>query len=1110
MSSTSIPQVGDRLRSYAIERLLGRGGMGVVYRATDVRLGRPVALKLLSDELSRDEGFRARFERESRLAAAIDHAHIVPVYEAGSAGGLLFLAMRYVDGGDLAEVLRREGRLQPGRALALVGQLASALDAAHERGLIHRDVKPSNALIARQSGREHLYLTDFGLTKSAGSHSLTGTGQVMGTVLYMAPEVIRGEEPTAAADQYALGCVLYECLTGHVPYEGANQAAVIYGHLETQPPAPSEHVPGLPRELDAAIQRALAKDPSARWPSCTAMADAARAVLDAGPAPATRRWALPRRALFAGIAAVPALAALVLLATREGGGEKLASLRSDAVAVIDPKGVLRAEVKLDGTPSSVASSGGAVWVADQEGTVSRLDPETNTIRQTVTVGHGPSALAADQNGVWVANRQDGMLSLISADTNPIVDHRRIGGAPTDVCVDHGAVWVADAARHDVLRLDPDTWRRRASALEIPPDRLACGGGAVWASSESRGRVIQINPSSGRTVRTIDIGVGAGALAVGAGAVWVTNGAAGTVSRIDPARGVVTATVPLGREDEPSEVVVGAGGVWVANRQRQTLARIDPGRRAVVRTLQLGNPPQALAIVDGSLWVAVSSAGAGHRGGTLRLQVPIRYTVADLDPGVARTIEADQLLRVTNDGLMAFRHTSDQGGSSLVPNLAAAMPEFSEGGRTLTFTIRRGIRFSTGQPLRPADIKRGIDRAIALGSDDSQLLGTISGVEADDDAGTITVRLRRPDEEILYSLAFTFAYAVPAGTPNEPTKVPLPATGPYRIAQISPRGQVRLERNPYFKSWSAAARPDGYPDAIVLDFEKDDRVALDAVRRGRADWTAAPAFVQGGRGVTAELRRGHARQLHTAVLTATSWIWINTEVAPFNRLGVRRAVALAIDHREIVERHGGPAAARATCRILPASLPGYRDDCPYGQDPDLGRARELVRRSGTRGTRVTVWNAKPWYTGTSRVLARSLRLLGYRVRIKSLPPERYFPAIKNEKSRAQIGTTLWIADYPAPSNFLVGSFSCDERRAPENYGNFCDPVADGLMRRATRLQVTDPRAGNDLWAQADARIIDQAAAIPLYNPITADFVSERLGNYQSHPQWRMLFDQAWVQ
>jgi peptide/nickel transport system substrate-binding protein len=294
---------------------------------------------------------------------------------------------------------------------------------------------------------------------------------------------------------------------------------------------------------------------------------------------------------------------------------------------------------------------------------------------------------------------------------------------------------------------------------------------------------------------------------------------------------------------------------------------------------------------------------------------------------------------------------------------------------------------------------------------------------------------------------------------------------------------------------------------VLDVTRKNRVALDAVRRGRADWTAAPAFSQ--EGVTAELRRGHDGLLPNNVLTATSWVWMNTETAPFDRLDVRRAVALAIDHREIVKRHGGPTAARATCRILPPSLPGYRDDCPYGQEPDLGRARALVRRSGTRGARVTVWNAKPWHTGSARVLARSLRRLGYRVRTKSLSPPRYYAAIRDEKGRAQIGTTLWLADYPSPSTFLVGSFSCDGRRAPDNYGNFCDPVADGLMRRAERLQVTEPRAGNALWAQADARIIDQAAAIPLYNPITTDFVSDRLGNYQFHPQWGMLFDQAWV-
>ena len=224
MAITPIHDVGSSIGPYRIEELLGRGGMGVVYRATDLRLGRSVALKLLSPELSGDARFRARFERESQLAASIDHAGIVPVYEAGDADGLLYIAMRYVDGSDLAQLLRREGPLEPSRAIELVGQLAEALDAAHARGLIHRDVKPSNALVAREGPREHVYLADFGLTQTSGPDSVTASGQVVGTVAYMAPEVIRGEQPGAAADVYALGCVLFECLTGEVPFTGPTRS----------------------------------------------------------------------------------------------------------------------------------------------------------------------------------------------------------------------------------------------------------------------------------------------------------------------------------------------------------------------------------------------------------------------------------------------------------------------------------------------------------------------------------------------------------------------------------------------------------------------------------------------------------------------------------------------------------------------------------------------------------------------------------------------------------------------------------------------------------------------------------------------------------------------
>ena len=273
MATTPVLGAGREIGPYRIESLLGQGGMGVVYLARDLRLDRPVALKLLTPELAGDQRFRARFERESRLAASIDHAGIVPVYEAGDADGVTYIAMRYVEGSDLAQLLRAEGPLEPARALELVGQLAHALDAAHARGLIHRDVKPSNALVAREG---HVYLADFGLTKTSGPDAATASGQVAGTVAYLAPEVIRGDEPTEGADLYALGCVLYECLTGEVPYPGTGAATVIFGHLEEPPP----ELPQLPA-LNPVLARALAKDPAERYGSGAELVAAARAVLGA-------------------------------------------------------------------------------------------------------------------------------------------------------------------------------------------------------------------------------------------------------------------------------------------------------------------------------------------------------------------------------------------------------------------------------------------------------------------------------------------------------------------------------------------------------------------------------------------------------------------------------------------------------------------------------------------------------------------------------------------------------------------------------------------------------------------------------------------------------------
>jgi WD40 repeat protein len=275
------PRVGTELAGYRVVSLLGVGGMSVVYLAEDLRLKRKVALKLLAADLAEDESFRDRFLRESELAASIDHPNIVPIYEAGATDEFLFIAMRYVEGRDLRERLQH-GRLDPADAIGVVAQVASALEGAHARGLVHRDVKPSNVLLdtgARPDGSDHVYLADFGLTRRVSEEPRLGDdGNLMGTIDYVAPEQIVGEEVDARADVYSLGCVLYECLAGQPPFRRDSELAVVFAHLETQPPSLHAGRPELPAALDEVIARALAKEPAERYSSCRELARAALAV----------------------------------------------------------------------------------------------------------------------------------------------------------------------------------------------------------------------------------------------------------------------------------------------------------------------------------------------------------------------------------------------------------------------------------------------------------------------------------------------------------------------------------------------------------------------------------------------------------------------------------------------------------------------------------------------------------------------------------------------------------------------------------------------------------------------------------------------------------------
>lgn len=260
--------VGMVFAGYRIDEVVGRGGMGVIYRATESRPERVVALKVVAPELAADLGFRERFLRESQIAASIEHPHVVPVLRVGEENGMLFIAMRYIRGRDLGAIIASEGRLDLGRTARVVDHVADALDTAHELGLVHRDVKPANILVETRRRGVHAYLTDFGLTKSfAASGGLTSTGVVVGTTDYMAPEQWQGGRLDARVDVYSLGCVLFEALTGDVPYFREAHAARMYAHLSAPPPTVSDLVPGIPARFDGIIARALAKRPDQLFPS---------------------------------------------------------------------------------------------------------------------------------------------------------------------------------------------------------------------------------------------------------------------------------------------------------------------------------------------------------------------------------------------------------------------------------------------------------------------------------------------------------------------------------------------------------------------------------------------------------------------------------------------------------------------------------------------------------------------------------------------------------------------------------------------------------------------------------------------------------------------------
>ncbi len=568
--------------------------MSVVYRADHIRLKRKVALKLLTSELAEDAGFRERFLRESQLAASLDHPNVVPIYDAGEAEGLLYIAMRYVEGTDLKQLLHREGALPPERAVGLAAQVASALDAAHERGLVHRDVKPSNVLLAGRTGNEHCYLADFGLSTSASNGStLADPRHIMGTIDYVAPEQIRGDDVGGRADVYSLACLLYECLTGHVPFRRASDVAVVYAHLEEPPPQAR-----LTEELDAVLERGMAKAPEQRWESAGALVAAASAALGEVPVAARARRRLVPIGAAVGVATATAVAAAVLLGS---GGAGIA--RADSLIRIDPDGGEAAGVAaLDGQPTAVTVCAGNVWVTGTGGRVSEVDPKSLGINR-IRVRGTPSDVANIGDLAAVVSGPPGAVTMIDAQFGLISGSVALPSSEsssTGTAVAYGRdIWVANPDARELDRLDPPyTHIAGAVRLGARPRFVAAGEGAVWLAGART--LWRVDAGRGRVSARIRLPFAPVALAVGSGGVWLVDKAADALVRIDPVTKKITARIPVGRD--PRAVAVGAGSVWVANGADGTVSRVDPRRNVVEQTIGVRSTPIDLEFGVGAVWV----------------------------------------------------------------------------------------------------------------------------------------------------------------------------------------------------------------------------------------------------------------------------------------------------------------------------------------------------------------------------------------------------------------------------------------------------------------------------------------------------------------------------
>ncbi len=623
---------GDVFVNHRIEGLAGRGGMGVVYRARDLDLDRIVALKVIAPALAEEPDFRARFVAESKAAASIEHPHVIPVYYAGEREGELFIVMRYVDGPDLRALVRAEGRLDPERAASIVSQVGGALDAAHAHGLVHRDVKPANVLLASE---DHAYLTDFGLTKhEASTGGLSRAGGWVGTLGFVAPEQIRGERVDARTDVYALGCVLVHALTGGAPFVRDSDEATLWAHLNSPPPTDL-----VPPEFAGVVERALSKDPADRYPSAGDLGRAACAA--AGRSGVSG----PERNVARGAAApegTPATAATARVSLPAHEGETHVSpperREQTAITTADRGAAVGALVRrpaviagaafvlLAGVVAAIVLGGGD---GNGDGADRAGSPTTTTATTTTPatrasrigprdpVAREPNGITITKNRVWVLSTKDGKIVVLDAATGEPIRQIDTRAGGSSVAAGFGSIWALKESTDMLLRYRRRDGERIGPAIAIAvgerPVIVTAGERAVWVGvrqpdsrRDGRGEsLVRVLPNLTDPAQTpIDMPGGVGDVAIGEGAVWVTNTYSSSVTRVDPGSLELR---PIKVGGKPNGVAVGEGGVWVAVQDEKALVRVSPRTRKRKGRIKLGVVPTRVAVGGGSVWVTARDA-----------------------------------------------------------------------------------------------------------------------------------------------------------------------------------------------------------------------------------------------------------------------------------------------------------------------------------------------------------------------------------------------------------------------------------------------------------------------------------------------------------------------